>query len=86
MLVGNGNVFYSPLSISLALCMTLMGSRGKTANELQLLMGLPAGSDATLADSAKLLIETVKAFGKKNVTLGIANALFAHVDFKVFLL
>ena len=72
---------YSPLSIEVALLMTLEGARGVTAKELEQALQLPA--NLKYSEEAKKLLERLKLIGKSGVVLEIANALFVHSQFKV---
>ena len=72
---------YSPLSIEVALLMTLEGARGVTAKELSQALQLPG--NLKYSEEAKKLLERLKLIGKSGVVLEIANALFVHSQFKV---
>jgi serpin B len=66
----DGNLFYSPASISIALAMTEGGARGATKAEMDKVLHLPPNAQATYAG---LL---AKLGASKNPELSIANRLF----------
>ena len=66
----DGNLFYSPTSISIALAMTEGGARGATKAEMDKVLHLPAGAQATYAG---LL---AKLGASKNPELSIASRLY----------
>ena len=75
-----GNIFYSPYSISSALAMTYEGARGKTAEEMQVVFHFP--KDASIRrDSFLKIYQQINKEGKE-YKLSIANALWAQEDYK----
>jgi serpin B len=77
---GDGNLFFSPYSISTCLAMTWAGARGNTASQMAgalHLQGSPALVHSQFADLQKQL-NAVQA--KKKVALNIANGLWAQKD------
>ncbi len=73
-----GNIFFSPYSISSALAMTYEGARGKTAEEMQSLLHFPR-LDILRLDSAKIYSDLNKE--SKQYMLSTANALWAQKDY-----
>ncbi|KAG7263744.1 hypothetical protein CRUP_012272 [Coryphaenoides rupestris] len=71
------NVFYSPLSISSALAMVLMGARGNTATQMSELQKV--GDDVN-ADFSKLLTELNKPGA--TYSLSIANRLYGEQTYR----
>jgi serpin B len=76
----DGNVFFSPYSISTALAMTYEGARGQTAEEMQKVFYFPEDSNTMRNGYANLYAEINKP-GKK-YKLSAANALWAENDFQ----
>lgn len=75
----NGNIFYSPYSISSALAMTYEGARGKTAEEIQAVFHFPQ-DDAIRRDSFREIYQQINKQDKE-YTLRTANALWAQKDY-----
>ena len=75
----DGNIFFSPYSISTALAMTYEGARGKTAEEMQAVFHFP--KDDALRRNSFLEIYNGINKGNKKYTLKTANALWAQKDF-----
>ena len=75
----DGNIFFSPYSISTALAMTYEGARGKTADEMQAVFHFP--KDETLRRNS--FLESYNGINKegKAYTLKTANALWAQKDY-----
>ncbi|ESN95903.1 hypothetical protein HELRODRAFT_86249 [Helobdella robusta] len=71
----NANVFFSPLSLLLALAMTLLGSNDNTATELKKVLHLDQLQDDAIHQSMKLFHEQLMNTGSKH-TLNIANKIF----------
>jgi len=69
------NIFFSPISISTVLSMTLLGASGKTAAEL--LRGLKYPHDFTHSQFGEL-ITAFKAVDSNNVLLHVANRIFTR--------
>lgn len=75
-----GNVFFSPYSISTALAMTYEGARGQTAEEMQSVFYFPEDDSVRRSGYANLYNEINK--GDKKYKLSTANALWAEQNFK----
>ena len=75
-----GNIFFSPYSISTALAMTYEGARGKTAEEIQSVFHFP--TDSNLRKSAFAAIHNQLNKPDVKYKLSIANALWAQNDYK----
>jgi len=78
----DGNIFFSPYSISIALAMTYEGAKGKTADEIQSVFHFPK-DDSQRRDLFSRVINQINKKGKK-YNLSTANALWAQKDY-VFL-
>jgi len=74
-----GNVFFSPYSISTALAMTYEGARGTTAEEMRSVFYFPEDAEARRAGYARLY-NSINA-GSKDYKLSTANALWAQKDY-----
>lgn len=75
----DGNLFFSPYSISSALSMTYEGAKGQTAEEMQAVLHLPDGKNKIRSDFVSIYNELNKA--DKNYKLTTANALWAQEDY-----
>lgn len=75
-----GNIFFSPYSISTALAMTYEGARGQTADEIRSVFYLP--SDDNIRRS--YFLESYNQLNKENTEyeLKTANALWAQEDYQ----
>jgi serine protease inhibitor len=71
----NGNLFYSPYSISTALAMTYAGARGETATEMETVLGFAAKQDIH-ASFRKLQTQVNGISDNGNVMLHVANSLW----------
>lgn len=78
---GEGNVFFSPYSISTALAMTYEGARGTTADEMQSVFHFPTDSAVRRPSFAAMHNRINKADSKYK--LSVANALWAQNDYKL---
>jgi serpin B len=76
----DGNIFFSPYSISTALAMTYEGARGKTADEIQAVLHFPKDIIALRQSSLEIYQQINKK--DKKYKLGTANALWAQKDYK----
>jgi serpin B len=76
----DGNIFFSPYSISTALAMTYEGARGATAEEMQSVLHFPIDNDSRRNGFLQIYNEINKK--DKNYTLSTANALWAQEDYK----
>lgn len=74
-----GNMFFSPYSISSALAMTYEGAKGKTAEEMQAVLHLPNDKEEIRSDFTDINSELNKA--DKTYKLSVANALWAQKDY-----
>jgi serpin B len=74
-----GNLFFSPYSISTALAMTYEGAKGKTAEEMQAVFHFPEES-VRKPNFARIYNQLNKE--DKKYELSTANALWAQQDFK----
>lgn len=74
----NGNLFYSPYSISAALAMTYEGAKGKTADEMKSVFHFPE-SNILRPNFAAIYNEINK--GAKDYELRTGNALWVQQDF-----
>lgn len=75
----DGNVFFSPYSISSALAMTYEGAKEQTADEMQRVLHLPDSKDKIRSDFASIYSGLNKADKPYNLTT--ANALWAQEDY-----
>jgi serpin B len=75
----NGNVFFSPYSISSAIAMTYEGARGQTADEMKNVFHFPSNIAEMRASFAKLYNNLNKK--DKQYQLNTANALWAQKDY-----
>ena len=76
----NGNIFFSPHSISSALTMTYEGARGETAQEMRSLFYFPEDDSLRRTEYAAIIDEINK--GDKKYELHTANALWAEKDYQ----
>jgi hypothetical protein len=74
-----GNIFFSPFSISTALAMTYEGVKGKTAEEMQAVLHLPVDKQKIRSDFVSIYGEINKE--NKAYMLTTANALWAQKDY-----
>ena len=74
-----GNVFFSPYSLSSALALTYEGARGQTAEEMQSVLHVPADESVRRVNYARIynVINRPSAL----YTLSTANALWAQQDY-----
>jgi serpin B len=75
-----GNIFFSPYSIFVALAMTYEGARGKTAEEMQSVFHFPEDENIRRPSFAKIYNLVNKK--NKKYELHTANALWAQKDYK----
>jgi serpin B len=76
----DGNIFFSPYSISTALAMTYEGAREKTADEMQSVFHFPTDDNLRKSSFAAIHNQLNKADAKYK--LNITNALWAQNDYK----
>ena len=74
-----GNIFFSPFSISTAMAMVYEGAEGKTAKEIKSVFGFPKYDNSRRNQYSDLLSEINKK--DKEYALKTANALWAEQDF-----
>ena len=75
----NGNLFFSPYSISVALTIAFEGARGNTAEEMRSVLHTPKNEDIRQPNHARLYNELNAK--DRNLTLSTANALWMHEDY-----
>ncbi len=76
----DGNIFFSPYSISTALAMTYEGARGKTADQMQSVLHVPKEGELRRKASAQVYNEINK--DDKNYSLSTANALWVKKEYE----
>lgn len=76
------NIFVSPLSLSTALSMALIGAEGQTDYELRAALHLEMFDEAELLSANKLLLEKLP-FLDKNTKLGLSNAIFYRKEYPI---
>jgi len=76
-----GNIFMSPLSISMALAMTYLGARGRTLSEMKAAMFLDDVSEAELHETFSALRLSL-ANQDQACHLHLANRLFGEKSYK----
>lgn len=78
---GDGNIFFSPYSVSSALAMAYEGARGETAEEIQSVFHFP--EDNVRRGGFKSLYQEINDTGRSdNYTIHTANALWAQKDYE----
>ncbi len=77
----DGNIFFSPYSISTALAMTYEGARGQTAKEIQSVFNFPEDSSARRPNFAAVYNQLNKRDAKYKINT--ANALWVQEDFQL---
>ncbi len=75
-----GNIFFSPFSISTALAMTYEGARGQTAEEMQSVFYFPENDSIRRTEYSKLFYMINRK--DKEYNLSTANALWAQKDYQ----
>lgn len=76
-----GNIFFSPFSISSAFLICYEGSRGNTKKEIENVFGFPPMENIRRPNFAKILNEINKR--DKKYILSSANALWVQKDYKI---
>ena len=79
---GEGNLFFSPFSISTALAMTHAGARGQTAEQMAKALHFVLPQDKLHAAMGALVRQLNEAGKQKGAKLIVANALWGHQDFQ----
>jgi serpin B len=74
-----GNIFFSPYSISTALTMTYEGARGQTADEIQAVFHFPKENNIRRSSFSELINRINKE--NTNYSLQTANALWGQKDY-----
>ncbi len=77
---GDGNLFFSPCSISTCLSMTWAGARGSTASQMAHALHLDGNPALVHSQFAELQKQLNAIQEKKKVALNIANGLWAQQD------
>ena len=77
---GNKNIFFSPMSISLALSMLLVGSDGTTKQQLEKALGVVKNGD--LLKNLKALNDVLSC-NSKALKIKLANSVFPSKNFKM---
>lgn len=78
----DGNLFFSPVSMSTALAMTYAGARGKTADEMARVLHFSLPQER-LHPAMKLLLDRLNADGAQgSYKLFLANAVWAQKDYQ----
>lgn len=80
---GEGNVFFSPHSISTVLAMTWAGARGETEKEMATALGFTLGQDRLHPAFASQMAELERARVESGVALHMANALWPQQGFEL---
>jgi serpin B len=78
----NGNLFFSPYSISTALAMTLAGARGDTAQQMANVLHFAVPQDRLHPAFAELEAELNAIQKKGEVQLSVANSLWPQKDYQ----
>ena len=78
-----GNLFFSPYSISTALGMTYGGARGETASQMAEVLHFSLPEDKLHPAFAELRSRLNDAQGKDKVTLAIANSIWPSDQYKI---
>jgi serine protease inhibitor len=71
-----GNLFFSPLSLRVALGMALAGARGDTATEMSTALGMSATDESSHADLANV-VRRLQGDGQSH-EIAVANALWGR--------
>jgi serpin B len=79
----DGNLFFSPYSISTALAMTQSGARGETAAQMAQVLHFSIPQDRLPSAFAQLRSDLIVAQGVDNVTLTTANSIWPSDRYKV---
>jgi len=77
----DGNLFFSPYSISTALAMTYAGARGDTAEQMAFVLNLPMHPKVLNPAYGALISELNDPNRADNYQLAVANALWGQKDF-----
>jgi len=77
-----GNLFFSPYSISTALAMTYAGARGETEKEMAQVLHFPLTQESLHPAFSKLQSDLNAIQNKGDVQISIANSLWAQESYK----
>ena len=77
----DGNIFFSPYSISTALAMTYAGARGETEKQMAKAMHFSLSQDKLHPAFSNLQDKLKKVQKKGNVQLHVANSLWPHKEY-----
>lgn len=75
---GDGNIAYSPASLSVALAMTFAGAKGDTAKEMQHAMSFPSSADALHGGWAS---QISRWQGATDIEVSVANRLYGDQSY-----
>jgi serpin B len=89
---GDGNLFFSPYSVSTALAMTYAGARGETEREMAEVLGFPVAEPSDEAAASEIREAVAGAFGSlqkrleadpetRGYSLHVANSLWGQHDY-----
>ena len=76
----NENIFFSPLSVSLALSMLLVGSKGETKQQLEKALGIDTCE--TVLGKLKELNDVLNS-NSEGLKINLANSVFPSENFKM---
>jgi len=76
-----GNLFFSPFSISSALAIAYGGARGNTEKQMANILHFPANQEALHAEMSQIKSKLDAISTKEKVELNIANGLWAQKDY-----
>jgi serpin B len=79
---GDGNFFYSPLSVTSALAMTYAGARGETAAEFEAALKYPLKGDGLLA-AQKRLSDAILGSTEEGSEFTVANSLWPDSQVRI---
>jgi len=79
----DGNLFFSPYSMSTALAMTSAGARGPTADQMVSTLHLPPGGDRLHQAFGQLNQRVTRAGSARKNELAVANALWSQAGLRI---
>jgi serpin B len=80
---GDGNVCFSPYSVSNALAMTYAGARGQTATQMSRVLHFPFGGDRLHSAFATVISDLNGPSSGRKTELAVANALWPQTGFPI---
>jgi serpin B len=80
---GDGNVCFSPYSVSNALAMTFAGARGETAAQMSRVLHLPFGGERLHSAFATVISDLNGPRSARKAELAVANALWPQTGFPI---